>query len=134
MKNILIASVIIIASASASIAGTTTNRITTGTETGKRNVTVDNVRVETGNYVNETTNLKLDAVGESARANFKFEHGQFSGSASASNIEMPDPFVNGSFVETSEQAQFTDITKTNVIENVDFNNSFIEYRLDGSGI
>lgn len=132
MKNLLIASTLVLVSATATLANTTTNRITTGSEHGHRQVDVKNVRTETGAYNNSATNLKLDSVGEAAQANFHFDGHKFTGGATASNIQNPDPFVNGSYVTSTETGTFTDLTKTNVVESVDFNSTYIEYRLDGN--
>lgn len=135
MKNLLIASAIVLASASATLANTTTNRITTGSEHGHRQVDVKNIRTETGSYNNSATSLKMDSVADSgfAGVNTSFDGSKFTGTARATqNNGGVDPFTNQTYVTSTETGTFTDLTKTNVVESTDFNSTYIEYSLQGN--
>ena len=133
MKNLTISAIVIasVASAGSAFAGTTTNTITNGWETGTRNVEVDNVRVETGDYINKNMNMKIDSVtdGGTATSTLKFDGTKFTGTGFATTGNV-DPWVNGGFVDNIETGSFSDITKTSVVESVEFGNTSIEYKLE----
>lgn len=115
--------------ATSAIAGSTSNTITNGVENGTRKVKVDSVRTEHGRFDRETFNVKIDAVGEVAGTQIRYDGKKFTGSGFANNIENPDPFVNAGTVSNREWGSFRQVDTVKVREDVNFTNTSIDFTL-----
>lgn len=116
--------------AAPAIAGSTSNTIINGWERGSRKTNITNVRREHGQFNGETYNVKIDAVGERAGTNIRFDGKKFTGSGFATNVVNPDPFVNAGTVSYTESGSFSDVTNVNITEKAQFGNDSIQYVLD----
>ena len=136
MKNITFATLVLtglsLSIAVPAIANTTTNTITHGTEYGTSRVKVNQSRIENGSRHSVNINQKLDAVtdpGGFASVTGSVRNGNFDfrGQASTTNV---DPFLNGGYSKTSENATFTDTLNVDVVTDTTFENSITKFQLD----
>ena len=129
IKSTLTAIAILAASTSAALAGSySSNTYIDGWERGTRNVDVTNVRTETG-HVNEfSSSLKLNTDFPNANGYIKFD-GKLSGRLDVST-RLIDPSVVGGYSEQVKNYGFTDITTTNITENVRFYNDIYTHKLE----
>ena len=118
-----------VVTAPAALAGSySTNTYINGHETGKKKITVDNVRVETGNihefsqsakvesnYPNSTGNIKIDGT---IKINTNF------------STNGPDPFTVGSVSTQTKNYSFNDITKVNIQEKVKYFNDIYTHTVE----
>ena len=131
LRNIALTTVALLSSipASNAFAGTyVNNTYINGHETGHRNVHVTNVRTEHGNVHEFSESLKLSTDFPNANGYIKFD-GDLSGKLNVSTRNI-DPSILGGYSSQSVNYEFTDITKTNLTETVDYFNDIYTHQLN----
>lgn len=138
MRNVTFGTLVLtglsIALATPAFGNSTVNTIIHGTETGTSKVKVNQVRVENGSRHSVNINQKLDAVtdrGGTANVSGTAINGSFEFRGNASTNQV-DPFLNGGFSKTTENATFTDTLNVDAVTKTQFDNSITKFQLDTS--
>lgn len=117
----------------AALAGSyATNTYVNTVETGHRDINVVNVRKENGHTITDSGSLKFETNFPNAQGKIVYDGYGLKGEIRVST-DGPDPFVEGVYSNQVDVNYYTDFTKVNINEGVDYTSTIYTHTIEAGG-